>query len=64
MNEDQKTDKARRLDIIDTQSRLSSWCGFIPYNCICPCGFDFVDYPKAYEELITGCPSCCRSYCE
>jgi len=62
--EEKKSDKARRLDIINKQSELSPWCGFMPYTCICSCGFDFVDYPKAYEELITGCPKCGRSYCE
>ncbi len=64
MNEEQKSDKAKRMDILDAQARLAPWLGVIPYTCICSCGFDFVNYPKAYKELITGCPKCAKSYCE
>ena len=57
-------DDARRLDIINKQYELSGYGIFIPMTCKCACGFDFVDYPRAYEELITGCPSCFKTYCE
>ena len=64
VSEDEKSDKARRMDISNAQARLAPWMSFLPYTCICPCGFDFVDYPKAYTQFITGCPKCNRSYCE
>ena len=39
---------------------------FLPYDCICRCGFDF--YEKYGEKLTkmypTGCPKCNKSYCE
>gem|GEM_PF-6104475 len=60
-----KGDEARRMDIRDAQAKLAVWVSFMPDSCICPfCGFDFIDYPKAYVEAITGCPRCHRSYCE
>ena len=63
--EDEKGDKARRMDIRNAQAKLAVWVSFMPDSCICPfCGFDFIDYPKAYVEPITGCPKCNRSYCE
>lgn len=63
MNDAEKADKAKRMDIIARQAELSPWMSFIPLNLVCSCGFDFVDYPPAYEKLITGCPRCNRSYC-
>jgi len=65
MNDEEKGDKARRMDIVTAQADLSPWMSFMPTDCVCPyCGFDFIDYPKAYKEFVTGCPSCYRSYCE
>jgi hypothetical protein len=61
MSEETKGDKARRMDIKKIQNMAYVW---FPYDCVCSCGFDFIDYPKAYKEIITGCPSCHRSYCE
>ena len=45
-------DAARRADIRTVQN-MPYVC--FPLDCICSCGFDFVDYPKAYKEIITGC---------
>lgn len=65
MNDEQKGDKARRMDILKAQAELTPYVVFIPESCLCPhCGFDFVDYPEAYEKWITGCPTCHWSYCE
>tara|TARA_R110002153_G_scaffold1866_1_gene9347 strand:- start:544 stop:744 length:201 start_codon:yes stop_codon:yes gene_type:complete len=62
--EDEKIDKAKRIEIIIAQAKLAPWHIFLPTSCICPCGFDFVDYSKAHTKFITGCPKCNRSFCE
>jgi len=51
-------------EVVSYQAELSGgWVSF-PYTCICVCGYDLRQDPRALSELISGCRECNRSYCE
>jgi len=57
-------DEDKRKELVRAQAVLSGgWVSF-PFDARCSrCGYDFLGHPKK-ESIISGCPSCGKSYCE
>ena len=51
-------------EVVNYQMSLSNGYVSFPYDCICACGYNFLEDSRALTELITGCRKCNRSFCE